>query len=462
MSDLLNRIGEITGPKGLITGEDVHQRPADWMGLTKCNALAIVRPASTQELSKIMAVCHELGQPVVAAGGLTGLVHGADASGNEIVVSLERMTDVEVIDPIGRTVTVQAGAPMQKVQEAAAAEGLMFAVDLGARGSATIGGNIATNAGGNQVIRYGMMREQVLGLEAVLADGTIVSSMNRLLKNNTGYDLKQLFIGSEGTLGLVTRAVLRLVTQPKSEQTALVAVSNFSALTDFFRHVGKNLGGTLTAFEVMWQEHYQLIAVESGRHTPPLEPGAAYYVIVESNGNDPERDNEQFTSVLEQAIEEELVTDAAIASSTSQRDAIWNIREDIESLAKALLPAAIFDISLPITTMESYVEDLRNAVRATWNDDARLIIFGHLGDGNLHVVISARPWENETQRQAEKIVYEPLARIGGAVSAEHGIGLEKRDYLNLSRSQEEIALMRSLKTALDPKSILNPGKIFAT
>ena len=179
------------------------------------------------------------------------------------------------------------------------------------------------------------------------------------------------------------------------------------------------------------------------------------------HGNDPDRDNEQFTSVLEQAIDDDLITDAAIASSKSQRDAIWNIREDIESLAKALMPAAIFDVSLPITTMESYIETLRNSVRATWSDDARLIVFGHLGDGNLHVVISARPWSTETQQQAEKIVYEPLADIGGAVSAEHGIGLEKRDYLHLSRSKEEMALMRSLKMTLDPKSILNPGKIFA-
>ncbi len=462
MSDLLNRIGDITGPKGLITGEDVHQRPADWMGQTRCNALAIVRPASTRELSQIMKICHELGQPVVAMGGLTGLVQGSAASPDEIVISFERMTDIENIDPIGRTITVQTGAPMQKVQEAAEEAGLMFAVDLGARGSATIGGNIATNAGGNQVIRYGMMREHVLGLEAVLADGTVVSSMNTLLKNNSGYDLKQLFIGSEGTLGLVTRAVLKLAPRPRSDNTAMVAVPDFAALTDFFRHVGDKLGGALTSFEVMWKEHYELVAIESGRHTPPLDAGETFYVVIEATGNDPDIDTDLFTRVLEQAVEAELVNDAAIASSKAQRDAIWNIREDIEALGKALLPAAVFDISLPITNMEAYVDRLKVSVRATWGDNARLIIFGHLGDGNLHVAISPRPWSDEAREQAEKMVYEPLAEIGGAVSAEHGIGLEKRDYLHLSRSQEEIALMRSLKMALDPKSILNPGKIFAT
>ncbi len=408
-----------------------------------------------------MKLCHQRDQTVVAVGGLTGLVHGCDASSDELLISFERMTDIESIDPIGRTITVQAGAPMQKVQQAAEAQGHLFAVDLGARGSATIGGNISTNAGGNQVIQYGMTREQVLGLEAVLADGTVVSSMNTLLKNNTGYDLKQLFIGSEGTLGLVTRAVLKLAPTPKSENTALLAVPDFAALIELFRHTGENRGGALIAFEVMWQEHYQLIAIDSGRHTPPLEPGEAYYVIVEVNGNDPERDNDLFTAVLEQAIEAEFVTDAAIASSKAQRNAIWNIREDIEALAEALLPGAIFDISLPITEMESYIDELRQAVVVAWGDAARLIVFGHLGDGNLHVVVSPRPWSDEVRIQAEKMVYEPLAEIGGAVSAEHGIGLEKRDYLHLSRSAEEIALMRTLKAALDPKSILNPGKIFS-
>ncbi|MBT8091332.1 MAG: FAD-binding oxidoreductase [Gammaproteobacteria bacterium] len=461
MSDLLKRIAKISGPKGLITGADVRQRPADWMGQTQCNALAIVRPASTQELSQIMKICHALGQPVVAAGGLTGLVQGTSASADEIVISFERMAGIESIDPVGRTITVQTGAPMQKVQEAAEKQGLMFAVDLGARGSATIGGNIATNAGGNQVIRYGMMREHVLGVEVVLADGTVVSSMNTLLKNNTGYDLKQLFIGSEGTLGLVTRAVLRLAPRPKSDNTAMVAVSDFAALTDLFRHVSDNLGGSLTSFEVMWKEHYELVAVESGRHTPPLDAGEAFYVIIEVTGNDADIDTELFTRVLEQAIEAELISDAAIASSRSQRDAIWNIREDIEALGMALMPAAIFDISLPIRKMEVYVDRLRSSVHEAWGDEARLIIFGHLGDGNLHVVVSARPWSDEARQQAEKMVYEPLADIGGAVSAEHGIGLEKRDYLHLSRSKEEMALMRSLKTTLDPKSILNPGKIFA-
>jgi len=451
MPDLLALIEDIVGARGLITGDDVRQRPADWMGQTKCVAKAILRPASTDEVSKVLQLCNTHGQPVVAAGGLTGLVHGADASEDELVLSFERMTKIEDIDPIGRTLTVQTGAPLQKVGEAAAEQDLLFAVDFGARGTATIGGAISTNAGGNQVLRYGMMREQVLGLEVVLADGTVVSSMNTLLKNNAGYDLKQLFIGSEGTLGVVTRAVLRLSPMPKSENTALVAIDDFTALTDFFLHMGSRLGGALTAFEVMWKEHYQLIAIESGRHTPPIEAGHEFYVVIEANGIDADHDSEQFTRALEQAIENKIIADTAIASTKAQRSAIWAIREDVEALAMALMPCAVFDVSLPIREMQTYVADLKTAVHSTWGDAARMIVFGHLGDGNLHVIISARPWSEEARKRAEALVYEPLAKVGGSISAEHGIGLEKRSHLHLSRSAEEIALMRKLKKMLDPR-----------
>ncbi len=238
MTDLLEQIAAITGPQGLLTGADVAARAGDWLGLSTCQAKAIVRPASTQELSQIMALCHTAGQSVVPAGGLTGLVHGTDCTPDQIQISLERMRGIGAVDPVGRTMTVEAGAVVQAVQEAAAAQGLKFAVDWGARGSATIGGGIATNAGGNSVVRFGMMRESVLGLEAVLADGTVISSMNVLLKNNAAYDLKQLFIGSEGTLGIVTRAVLRLHPAPLSTQTALLALDSFAAVQALFVELG--------------------------------------------------------------------------------------------------------------------------------------------------------------------------------------------------------------------------------
>ena len=461
MTDIISRLAAILDKGGLITGADVAARPADWMGFSTCQAKAVVRPKNTEQLSEVMKTCHAVGQSVVAAGGLTGLVHGADATDQDILISFERMTDVESLDPVGRTMTVQSGAQLQKVQEAAEAEGLLFSVDLGSRGSATIGGNIATNAGGNQVLRYGMMRDHVLGLEAVLADGTILSSMNQLIKNNSGYDLKHMFIGAEGTLGFVTRAVLRLHPRPTTENTALVAIADFESLSRFFGFIGQNIGGDLTAFEVMWSDYYQTIAVDSGRHVAPIPGGHAYYVIVEANGCDSIRDAERFVEILGQAVEQELVTDAVIASSKAQRNAIWAIREDFEGLLATVFPAAVFDISLPINEMEKYIVGLRERLKENWGDAARLIIFGHLGDGNLHVIVSPRPWDDAARALAEKAVYEPLAAIGGSISAEHGIGLEKRKWLHLSRSPEELSLMRLLKQALDPKGILNPDKIWA-
>jgi len=272
------------------------------------------------------------------------------------------MTQVESIDPIRRTMTAQTGTPLQKAQEAADKAELLYPVDLGARGTATIGGTISTNAGGNQVIRYGMTRENILGLEAVLADGTIVSSMNRLLKNNAGYDLKHLFIGSEGTLGFVTRAVLRLRSRPISENTALLALSDFDSVSRFFDRMGRFLAGSLTAFEVLWAEHYELLTTETNRHQPPLPAGYPYYVILEANGSDQVRDDALFEEILGKALEDELIVDAVIASSKSQRQAIWDIREDISALAETLKPWAIFDFSMPISEMEEYISKIHKAL----------------------------------------------------------------------------------------------------
>lgn len=459
MAGLLDQITAIVGPGGVITGEEAAARPADWLGHSHCQAMAVVRPSSTAELSAVMKLCHAAGQAVVPAGGMTGLVHGTDALPEQLQISFERMRSIEAIDPVGRTMLVQAGVPMQAAQEAAAEQGLLFAVDLGARGSATIGGNVSSNAGGNRVIRYGMMRENVLGVEAVLADGTVISSLNHLLKNNAGYDLKQLFIGSEGTLGMVTRVVLRLHPQPLSSNTAIVAIDSFAALEGFFSHVGRGFGGMLSSFEVMWRAHYELIAVNSGRHNPPIGGGHGYYVIVEATGQDQDRDADLFAAVLGEALEEDLAADAVIAASRAQAAAIWKIREDVEGTFTLLAPMIPFDVSLPIRTMEKYVAELTAAVEAEWQGAAKMVVLGHLGDGNLHVVLAPRPWSETARRRAEELVYGPLAAIGGSVSAEHGIGIEKRHWLPLSRSAAEIALMRQLKAALDPLNLLNPGKV---
>ena len=284
--DLVQALRAICGEAGVLAGADLATRAGDWLGLMPCRARAVALPRTTAEVSAVMRLCHDRGQPVVAAGGLTGLVHGADAGPDDVQLSFERMRALGPIDPLGRTLVAEAGVPLQAVHEEAGQHGLIYAVDLGARGSATVGGTISTNAGGNQVVRYGMTRDNILGLEVVLADGTVLSTMNHLIKNNAAYDLKQLFIGSEGTLGLVTRAVLKLHPRPRSQSTALLAVDSFAAVEGLFRECGARLGAGLTAFEVMWHNHYQLIAQDSGRHQPPLPGHHGWYVLVEASGMD--------------------------------------------------------------------------------------------------------------------------------------------------------------------------------
>jgi len=453
--DLIQAIADIVGPKGLLQGEDVASRPNYSWGIGNCAAAAIVRPATTGELSKVLALCHEQHQPVVPHGGLTGLVNGITCAEGDIAISLERMNAIEHVDADAGTMTVQAGAILQNVQEAARDAGWLFAVDFGARGSAQIGGMISTNAGGNSVVRYGMMREQVLGLEAVLADGTVISSMNEMLKNNAAYDLKQLFIGSEGTLGIVTRAVLRLRPLPRNTQTAFVALSSFADVAGLLRRLGVELDGKLSAFEVMWRNHYHFLVDVSGRHQAFLPTDYPYYVLLESSGADPEREEEQFMTVLGNLMEEGHIADAVICQSTQQANQLWEMRDDVEVAVHNMSPLAIFDVSLPIREMESYVADLETALKAKY-PDIYLVSFGHLGDGNIHLAAGPAP----DKHGVETIVYERLGKVNGSVSAEHGIGLEKKEFLPHSRSPVEIALMKSLKAALDPNNILNPGKVF--
>ncbi|MGO1501535.1 MAG: FAD-binding oxidoreductase [Marinobacter sp.] len=461
MSKLLNDLIAIVGPEGVLRGEDVSQRSVDWFTGAPCRAMAIVRPRSTEQLSKVMALCYQADQPVVTHGGMTGIVHGGVATPEELVVSLELMNKIEEIDSVGSTIQVQAGVTLQHVQEAAEEIDMQFPLDLGARGSCTIGGNIATNAGGIRVIRYGMMRQQVLGLECVLSDGTVVSSMNKMLKNNAGYDLKQLFIGSEGTLGIVTRAVLRLQPYMPSEQTALVSVPSFAALTSLLSFASRELANGLSAFEALWNDHYKLITTESGKHSPLLPDDSPFYAIIETLGLDEQRDAEHFSQTLQKALENGLITDAVLANSRAQRQVIWGMREDIEVLVKELHPMFSYDVSLPIINMEAYVETLDKNLNTQWPEVGKMIVFGHLGDGNLHIMITVRDESSQSRRQVEKMVYTPLKEYGGSISAEHGIGLEKRDYLNISRSSEEIDLMKRMKLAFDPKCLLNPGKIVA-
>lgn len=450
----------IVGTAGLLDMAEVASRSAGAYRSDNLCARALVRPENTQQVSAVLKWCHAQGVRVVPQGGLTGLVHGADASAQEVILSLERMRCIERIDATQRVAVVQAGVTLQSLQEAAQAEGLSFPLDLGARGSATLGGNAATNAGGNRVIRYGMMRELVLGLEAVLADGTIVTSMNELIKNNAGYDLKQLFIGSEGTLGVITRLVLRLREQPGSTHVALVAVDSFDPLARLLKHMDRCLGGAMTAFEVMWRAYYDLVTSPPSKNRAPLATGHAFYALIESQGSQPEADAQRFEAALASAFDDELIVDAALAQSESDAHDFWAVRENVEMVAHGGLPI-VFDVSLPVAAMEGYAQSVETGLRQSLGPAHRLFIFGHLGDGNLHIVVQVPPEGYARARpEVEAIVYGALQPSQGSVSAEHGIGLEKRPWLSVSRSPQEVALMRTLKLALDPKGILNSGKVF--
>lgn len=456
MTVLLQELSAIVGSDNVLTGEQVSSRSVSWIDPSPCRARVIVRPGTTAEVARVLAACNAAGQPVVAMGGLTGLVRGCVVGPDEVGLSLERMHEIESIDPVGRTMTVQAGVPLQRIQEEAERHGLLYPVDFGARGSAHIGGSVATNAGGNGVIRYGMTRDSVLGLEAVLADGTVIPAMNRMIKNNAAYDLKQLFIGTEGTLGIVTRLVLRLREMPRSTQTALVACTTFTDVTRFLKHIDAALGGALSAFELMWNEFYTTVTTPPAKGTPPLPQTYDYYVLVESSGGDPARDQAQFEEAVAAAIEAGLVADAVIANSGAQRDALWALRDDVEVFFRMGMPVA-FDVSLPVADMEAYVAEVVERLQREW-PAYRRFVFGHLGDGNLHFVCAGPP-SAEARHGIERCVYEPLVARGGSVSAEHGIGLEKQPWLDLCRSPAEVALMRKLKQALDPNNVLNPGRV---
>jgi FAD/FMN-containing dehydrogenase len=456
-ANLLARLREALPPEAVLAGAALAGRTEDWMRRQPMRASLVLRPANTDEVCAALALCHAAGQPVITHGGLTGLVHGGDTASTDVVLSLERMRAIESIDPVQRVAVIQAGVTLQQLQEAADERGLAFPLDLGARGSATLGGNAATNAGGNRVLRFGMTREMVLGLEAVLADGTCIPAMNRLIKNNAGYDLKQLFIGSEGTLGVITRLVLRLREKPSHQEVAFVSVPAFDALVALLRHLDRGLAGGLSAFEVMWPEFYALVTTPPAQGRPPVPGGAPFYVLIEALGSDAARDAERFASVLERAVEDGLVADAVIAKSQSERAALWGLRDDVLQTARWGLPY-VFDVSLPVSDMSRYVDGVRADLRARW-PDARAFVFGHMGDGNLHLVISPQGLPADARAALERAVYAPLEAVGGSISAEHGIGLEKKPWLPVSRSAAEIALMRTLKQALDPKGILNPGRV---
>ena len=455
-SKLIHLLEPIVGTTGLLHRDDVHGRSTDPFVLRPNECELLVRPASTEELSEVMKVLCEHRQPVVVQGGLTGVTGGAGTSADQVAISLERMNEIESVNAVTGTVLAQAGVPIQALEEAAAEQGMFYPLDLGSRGTATVGGTIATNAGGNRVLRWGMTRNLVLGLEVVLADGRVMSSLNTLIKNNTGYDTKQLFIGSEGTLGIVTRAVLQLVPASRSNNVALVACSDYGNVLDLLRRARQLQG--LSAFEVMWKDFYRIVTAAEPRKRV-MNDAYAYYILIETLGQNPERDQQAFEEFLGNTLELEVIADAVIATSQRQYTELWSIRDSVEAIAREMAPMLAFDISVPIDQIPEYLNKIESRLSAEF-DQFRACYFGHLGDSNIHIAMTIGDATDSDVARAESLVYTPIGEMRASVSAEHGIGKQKREYLGLSKSEEEIHLMKTFKRSLDPHNLLNPGVIF--
>lgn len=450
---LIEAIEQIVGTKYVLSGEAAADFGTGWSSLG--SPVVLVRPANTAETAACVKACNAARMPIVPWGGRTGLAGGACADG-AVALSLDRMNGIDTIDPVDGTMLVEAGCVIQNAADAAEAQGLFFPLDLGSRGSATIGGAISNNAGGNRALRFGMMRDLVLGVEAVLADGTVLSSLQPLIKNNTGYDLKQLFIGAEGTLGVVTRAVIRLRPAFHSRNAALIGVDSFARLARLLRFMEAHLGGQLSAFEAMWPDYYELVTTPPAKGRPILPHGHAFYALIEAMGGDQDADAQRFEAALTMAMEKGLIADAVIARSEADVAAMWAVRDDGEQVGR-MGPYVALDVSLRLSLVADFVEALERLIGCEWPDTAKAI-FGHVGDGNLHLVI-ASSGDPKRHDAITRGVLELVGQMGGSISAEHGIGTDKRDYLPMTRSQPEIDTMWLIKRALDPLNLMNPGKV---
>jgi FAD/FMN-containing dehydrogenase len=459
MNEVVKALLDALGKDCVKLGDDVPAR--NQQDATKTSAtrpLALVLPRSTEQVSIALKICHAHRQAVVPQGGMTGLAGGAHPGEGEVALSLERMTGIEEIDRDAGTITALAGTPLLVIQNAAEDAGLQCGIDLGARGSCSIGGNVATNAGGNQVIRYGMTRRNVLGLEVVLPDGEIVRSLNKMLKNNAGYDWTQMFIGSEGTLGIITRVVIGLHPKPASIETALVAVGSTADAISLLRAAGPALPGGLLVFEAMWAD-FITVAIERLGLPRPFDAMHPIAILIETPGDGTSEGRAALEAFLSAQIEAGLVAEALIAQSGQDRARFWAYRESPYEYGRILPPGANFDISFPIGQIGEAVAAVKADIAERWPDMTN-VFFGHLADSNLHLIASQPGMDAKTKKDVEELVYGHVARFNGSISAEHGVGRFKRQYLPLSRSEPELRLMRTIKAALDPAGILNPGRIF--
>ena len=463
----IQTLRQCIGEANVLTSGDLSSYEQDWRKRTRGKALAVVRPGSTQEVANVVKACAQAGVSIVPQGGNTGLVVGSipDDSGKQVLLSLQRMHAVRAIDTDNLTLTVEAGCILQNVQQAAEQAGFLFPLSLGSEGSCTIGGNLSTNAGGTQVVRYGNARELCLGLEVVTAQGDIWNGLSGLRKDNTGYDLRNLMIGSEGTLGIITAATVKLFPMPAAKLTAWAAVPSVEHAVQLLGLAHQHLGAGLTGFEMMGQFALSLVDKHYPQLRTPLWRDTPYCVLLENSDAESEHHaRERFEHVLEKALELGCVTDAVVAENLSQARNLWHIRESI-TLAQAEEGLNIkHDISLPVSAIPQFVEET-NALLAQHIDGVRLVNFGHLGDGNLHYNVQApeggdnATFLREQEDRVNALVYDSVKKFGGSISAEHGVGSLKVDTLPDYKDPAALALMRSIKQALDPHNVLNPGRV---
>ena len=456
---MVNTLKKIVGEDSVLSdGKQKSRFDHIWKTDIPTNALAVVFPKDTDELSSIMKVCFENNQKVLVQGGLTNLVGSTKTFKDEIIVSLDRMNMIEEIDEKSRTITLQSGVIVEDAINAVNEKDLLLPLNFGAKGSAQIGGIVSTNAGGLRVLKYGMTRGLVLGLEAVLSNGEIISSMKKVIKDNSGYDVKQLFIGSEGTLGIVTKVIFKLEEKPESRCSALVALNNYENVVNLLKFIEKGLSGTLTGFELMWNNTYKTMRDSSENYSPLLPSTYTFYVFIESLGSDLSNDFDKLSELISRAAQQNLIEDAILAQNEREQKIIWDMREDVSVLAKKSKFDQHFDISLPIPIIDNEV-NIATKKLEKFSFVEHVFTFGHVADGNIHFIIGKNDNSIKNTEKINQIIYSNLKESGGSVSAEHGIGLDKKKYLYTSRSSEEINLMKTLKKILDPKNILNPGRV---
>lgn len=466
MSDLLSALRAALGPNHVLTEGDLSAYERDWRKRYAGKALAVVRPGNTAEVATVVKLAAAHGTSVVPQGGNTGLVGGGvpDASGNQLLLSLQRMTRIRDLDAANLTLTVDAGCILQAVQASAAQAGLLFPLSLAAEGSCTIGGNLAANAGGTQVLRYGNARDLCLGLEVVTPQGEIWDGLSGLRKDNTGYDLRDLYIGSEGTLGIITAATLKLYPAPRAQMTALAACSRIGDAVTLLGLAQSRCGSSLTGFELMNAFSLSLVAKHFPHRAQPLGPQPWTVLIELSDSESDAHARAQFEGLLESALAQGLIQDAAVAQSLDQSHALWHLRESIP-LAQSEEGLNIkHDIALPVSRIPGFVATTDAALAARW-PGIRLVNFGHLGDGNLHYNVQApegtdaAAFLHRQEHAVNQCVFDAVQAHGGSISAEHGIGQLKRDELARRKSPVALALMRAIKKALDPQGLMNPQRM---